>query len=356
MRGKRIAVDVHLWFYGLRYGAQKSLVYTRDIISKPLTTEEIDNKWLSMIYEQCVRWLDIGITPVMVFDGPSPAEKSKTKDNRIAARKEKVDKLEALLLEARSGSVFAINNDVLNKVRALTCSIITMSSDSLQLAHHFFDSLGIPTVIAPGDSEQYCTALCLEGKVSAVYSKDGDNLAHGCPALIKGIGETIYDNRGYACPTFDIVYVEDVLEALELTQEQFRDLCIMAGCDFNTNMPKVGMIRSLALIKKHGSIDNLPTNYDVTCLDHVRCRDLLSCPSCEDVHVHSLNIESWSAMQEDGLRMYNMDESINQFKCLIDRLPTPQDYVIPGLPGPKIVFADDVDHTLNMYSSSIQEI
>jgi 5'-3' exonuclease len=57
----------------------------------------------------------------------------------------------------------------------------------------------------------------------------------------------------------------------------------MSGCDFNTNMHGYGVAKSFALLKKYGSIDLLPTNLDITCLNHVRCREIFSYRCTKDL-------------------------------------------------------------------------
>ena len=46
-----------------------------------------------------------------------------------------------------------------------------------------------------------------------------------------------------------------LLTELELTMEQFIDLCILCGCDYASNIRGIGAVRALSLIKQHGSIE-----------------------------------------------------------------------------------------------------
>jgi len=46
-----------------------------------------------------------------------------------------------------------------------------------------------------------------------------------------------------------------LLAELEVTMEQFIDVCIMCGCDYANNIRGIGAVRALALIKQHGSIE-----------------------------------------------------------------------------------------------------
>jgi 5'-3' exonuclease len=49
--------------------------------------------------------------------------------------------------------------------------------------------------------------------------------------------------------------LEVLLAELELTMDQFIDLCIMCGCDYANNIRGIGAVRALSLMKQHGSIE-----------------------------------------------------------------------------------------------------
>lgn len=48
-----------------------------------------------------------------------------------------------------------------------------------------------------------------------------------------------------------------VVEQLQLTRDQFIDLCILCGCDYTGKISGIGPVRALNLIQKHGSIENV---------------------------------------------------------------------------------------------------
>jgi flap endonuclease-1 len=72
-----------------------------------------------------------------------------------------------------------------------------------------------------------------------------------------------------------LVY-SDILENLDMTECEFLDLCIMCGCDYNKNIPKIGVETSFKYIKQYKSIDEFSTqtNTDVKILNHIRTREL----------------------------------------------------------------------------------
>jgi 5'-3' exonuclease len=61
----------------------------------------------------------------------------------------------------------------------------------------------------------------------------------------------------------------------------------MSGCDFNTNMYGYGVAKSYTLLKKYGSIDLLPKNLDITCLNHIRCREIFTYISSSQLLLHN---------------------------------------------------------------------
>ncbi|RKP06043.1 5'-3' exonuclease [Thamnocephalis sphaerospora] len=46
-------------------------------------------------------------------------------------------------------------------------------------------------------------------------------------------------------------------ETLGMTRAQFVDMCILCGTDFSSTLEKVGPIRAVELIQKHGSIEKI---------------------------------------------------------------------------------------------------
>lgn len=49
-------------------------------------------------------------------------------------------------------------------------------------------------------------------------------------------------------------HLNKVLEGLELTHEQFIDLCILLGCDYCETIRGIGPKRAIDLIREHKSI------------------------------------------------------------------------------------------------------
>jgi 5'-3' exonuclease len=151
--------------------------------------------------------------------------------------------------------------------------------------------------------------LAIEGKVEAVYSTDMDCLVYGTPYLI-----TEFDKENREKLYLNVISLQKTLENLDMTFSTFVDLCIMCGCDFNQNIPKIGPKRSYDLMKEYETIDRLPGNYDIQVLEHVKCREIFSYESSgiedEDLNMRFENIIN----QRDHLSLKRIDTT--QDKCM----------------------------------------
>jgi 5'-3' exonuclease len=123
--------------------------------------------------------------------------------------------------------------------------------------------------------------LALEGLVSAVFSKDSDNLVYGTPILIQDFTDRkmIRESEDHGRQQVDAVTCilsEPLLQKLDLNRQEFIDLCIFCGCDYNVNIRGYGPMKTYALMKKYRTLDNLPATLDKTVLQVDTCRSLFA--------------------------------------------------------------------------------
>lgn len=58
------------------------------------------------------------------------------------------------------------------------------------------------------------------------------------------------------------IHLDKALAGLELTMDQFVDLCILLGCDYCESIKGIGPMTALKLIKQHGNIEKILENLD----------------------------------------------------------------------------------------------
>ena len=112
-----------------------------------------------------------------------------------------------------------------------------------------FDLFGLPYVRAEYEADALCSKLSNEGVVISCLSDDMDLLPLGCESTIKFDKGKILEYE-----------FSDILERLEITHDQFIDLCIMFGTGYLKHNMKIDCDHVYELIKKHGSFLNILQN------------------------------------------------------------------------------------------------
>jgi 5'-3' exonuclease len=298
--GKRIAIDTSWLIVREMAVVHKRVVYETDLKTSEPNRQVIIKSWLGSCLDFILTLLNQGITPVFVFDGKAPKEKEITRQDRMKQRQAKID----LVLKTRQEYLVDPSNEALyKKYQDAYARCDTISLEEREMFKHFIHALGIPSIQASCEAEKLCSILCIEGYVSAVLSTDTDNLVYGCPMLIPKVLEPTYLN-GQKQTWIRVVSIQDVLNGLKMTFQTFLDLCIMAGCDYNTNIPYIGIKKSFDLMKQYHSIDNIPTingmidvqtcnkvltkkipikEYPIDILNHKVCRQLFEYHSSKDL-------------------------------------------------------------------------
>ena len=252
---KKLAIDSSILLYKFRY------TYTQD------------NFHIQGFLYKVIEFLEKGVVPVFVFDGPPPQAKRNTLDKRTEMRtkmQERVNELNNLKNEiGETNGIDAeeyIDSDdeienpfvkeikkINNQIRNISKNILVIKKVHSDEVMEFLKSLGIPFLKAVSESEETCAVLQKKGLVDYVLTEDTDSLTFGAKQVI--LGNQLYD-------------LDQVLTSLEISYDSFIDLCILCGCDYTGTIPKIGPVNALRLIKRYGSIDNfeipIPEDFEYT--------------------------------------------------------------------------------------------
>lgn len=316
LKGKRIAIDAHNWMYTNISVSHRKTVEITDVAVEEPNRDHTIKLWLNALVEFVNVWLSHDITPVFVFDGEAPVEKSDTKKERQEKKRKLRDEIDNAKKQVREKSILERTPQMVDKLRSLMKQNTWLSEDEQTKFKDLLSGIGIPMLKAKGDGEQLCCMLCIEGKVSAVFSADTDNLVYGCPMVITSFSDPIYDTEnGVVFKQVATIQLRDVLKGLNLSFPMFVDLCIMMGCDYNTNIKNVGPKRSYSIINSVKSIDKID-GYDTSCLQHVRCREMFSVISsktiCSDEVIVDVNMKTFTERGREILQTYYLEHCYNK--------------------------------------------
>jgi len=200
-------------------------------------------------FSRTINLLEKGLKPVFVFDGRAPELKSDTLAKRKALKEKAKDDLEKAKEAQDDAEDKEKALDEINKAAKRTTHVTKEHNEDIK---RLLSLMGLPVVNAPGEAEAQCAELCRKGKVFACATEDMDALTFSTPILLRRL--TLPDAQKQ--PVLEI-HLDKVLGLLELSMDQFIDLCILCGCDYCSTIRGIGPKSALKLIKEHETIEKV---------------------------------------------------------------------------------------------------
>ncbi|KAL3678450.1 hypothetical protein R1sor_021406 [Riccia sorocarpa] len=236
--GRKIAIDASMSIY-------QFLIVVGRTGNDMLTNEAGDvTSHLQGMFTRTIRILEAGIKPVYVFDGKPPDMKKEELAKRYARRD---DAAQGLVQAVEAG-----NQEDIEKYSKRTVKVTKQHNEDCR---KLLRLMGVPVVEAPSEAEAECAALCKAGKVYAVASEDMDSLTFAAPVFLRHLMEPVTRKL----PVMEF-WVDKVLEGLQLSMDQFIDMCILCGCDYCDSIKGIGPQSALKLIRQHGTLEEVVEN------------------------------------------------------------------------------------------------
>lgn len=259
-----IAVDADLqceklWARVKARVAKKTKFYQTDYIGDSVSLLQRE------FYQTAKAFVFSGMYPLFVFDGEPPKEKSakyeryKKDGARLEARAEKCN--EQFKKSEELG--LPVADFIAEEKRKLFMQMERIPKGTKRKIRELVKSMGLPVVQADGEADPYCVFLERIGIADAVYTTDSDVLVHGAKYRFKTFSSLSVDadeTRGIKAHSKILLNGtsrERLLEAAKLNSEQYRDLCILAQCDYNTRVSKYGMITAYKDMRELGSLERI---------------------------------------------------------------------------------------------------
>jgi 5'-3' exonuclease len=216
-------------------------------------------------WNQTIKFLSCGITPLYIFDGKAPPEKSETIQERQEQKKVIIEKIELIkgqikeLVEITDSIIDDTSLDVnINKKtleqleleqQKLEQSIVHIKNSDIKKFKKMLDFIGISYLEAESEGDFLCAKLFSSGYINACLTDDMDMLPLGCKKVIRFNGSKIIE--------YDMDYT---LKCLGINYNQFLDMCIVFGCDYLKLPFRINQEDIYMLIKKYGTFTRV-VNY-----------------------------------------------------------------------------------------------
>ncbi|XP_064467089.1 flap endonuclease 1-like [Ornithodoros turicata] len=287
--GRKIAIDASMCLY-------QFLIAVRQENNMLTNSDGETTSHLVGFFYRTIRMIDNGIKPVYVFDGKPPDMKSSELEKRQERR-------EAAEKELKKAEEEGIQDDI-NKFSKRLVKVTRQHNEDCK---KLLGLMGVPYINAPCEAEAQCAELVKGGKVYGTATEDMDGLTFGTDILLRHM--TYSEARKMPIKEFNL---QKTLNGLELSREEFVDLCILLGCDYCESIRGIGPKRAVELIKQHKTIEKIVENIDTKKFTvpedwpFKKARQLFLEPEvtpADDVQL------KWTEPDEDGLVKFLCEEN-----------------------------------------------
>lgn len=172
---------------------------------------------------QYAKW---GARSVWVFDGVQPDLKEAT----LIGRAERIE----------AARVAGANPQ----------AMVSVTEADLAECRDLLVALGIPFIVAPGESDAQCAQLVQSGHAWAAVTQDWDIALFGAPRALRNL--TLSKTR----PP-ELLELAPALASAGLTRAQLVDAAILIGTDYNEGIRGVGPVKAVKLVKA-GAMPDVP--------------------------------------------------------------------------------------------------
>ena len=205
LSGKRIAVDISIYLY--KYEAENAL--------------------LENMYVMLSIFRHYNITPIFIFDGKPPPEKKALLIKRREDREEAQQEYDKLKNQLESKDDDKEKQDIITTMDQLKKQMTQINREKIEKVKSLIRSYGATYYDAPGEADELCALLVIKKKVWACLSEDMDLFVYGCTRVLRYFSLISH--------TAVLYYMKGILEEIDMTQDQFKQICVLSGTDYNIN-------------------------------------------------------------------------------------------------------------------------
>ena len=280
--GQSVAIDMGHVLHAFYAAAARS--YVTDCINNHYSfdRDDVETICIANILHHLYRIAALDIKIYAIFDGKTPPLKQGVREARDKKKAVSETRYYNALNILDTGEMSSLSSSEVSEIVRAVSSYVHITEEFKNKVIFHVRGVGVGVMEATYEADLVCGILASNYFVDHVMTKDGDLLVHGTPSLIK------YEKK----KGFSHVNLHPLLDAIGMEFEEFQALCIYAGCDYNTGIPRCRMKTLMNLRRRFGTIfeaaKNSGYNFSVArleeCLtmfnpegeleDHVKCFDL----------------------------------------------------------------------------------
>lgn len=217
LKNKKIVIDTYIYLY--RFKGEYAL---------------IEN-----FYHMISLFKHYKITPIFVFDGKPPPEKQVELEVRKKTKMEAEQRYNKLKERLNDAVDIENKQELINEMNEEKKKFIRITKYDIEMVKELFDAYGVIYIVADGEADELCYKLVKKKMVYGCMSEDMDMFVYGC--------DKVFRYFSLINSTFIEYNQKKILEELNLTQNEFREICVLAGTDYNKGC---NIYKALTLFEK----------------------------------------------------------------------------------------------------------
>lgn len=222
LKGKIITVDASIYMY--KYKGEQRLI--------------------EGMYQLISTLLYYDIVPVFIFDGAPPTEKKELLEKRQIQKQNAKKEYNSIIDSLKDQEKVEYSPSVQYQLNRLQKKFVRLSKQDYCNIYELIDHFGVTYYIAKREADELCAKLVIDGYAWACMSEDTDLFVYGCPRVLRYVSllyltAVLYNTSG-------------ILYELQMTQKEFREVCILSGTDYNYNeMKHTSLQKTLQYFNKY---------------------------------------------------------------------------------------------------------
>lgn len=223
LKNKKISVDISIYLYHF----------------------ERNGNLIDKMYEMINIFKFYNIIPVFIFDGKPPDEKKYVLQERKKQKEKNKEKIQELtdILNNISNQNEEEKNNILLNIEKIKRQTIFITREKIEQVKNIIRISGATYYDAPQEADELCSILTIREQVWGCMSEDMDMFIYGCPRIIRYFN--IF-NR-----TAKLYKIKNILFELNISFNDFKQICILSGTDYNIYNNKYNLIKSINLFNEY---------------------------------------------------------------------------------------------------------
>lgn len=205
LSGKKIVVDISIYLY--KYEAENAL--------------------LENLYVMLSIFRYYNIIPIFIFDGKPPPEKKALLEKRREDKESAQEEYDKLKDQLESKTDDYEKQDIIAAMDQLKKQFVQINKEKIEKVKSLIRAYGATYYDAPGEADELCALLVIKKKVWACLSEDMDLFVYGCTRVLRYFSLISH--------TVVLYYMKGILDELKMTQNDFKQICVLSGTDYNIN-------------------------------------------------------------------------------------------------------------------------